>query len=58
MKIMINNDNIKCDRVLCYNTSKYTLTLDSYKGNFYFCEDCFNSFQKLIKDTKRTNGNK
>lgn len=52
-----NNEPIKCDSVLCFNNSSYELVTNSYKGNTYLCESCYKQYQKLFKDTKKTNGN-
>lgn len=41
----------KCDTVLCNKDAKFELETGSYKGNYFLCDDCFKSMQKLFKRT-------
>lgn len=55
MKINVINENIKCDSILCFNTSSFEIQTNSYKGNQYLCESCFKKYQKLFKEQKKNN---
>ena len=55
MKIKQISDNIKCDSVLCFQNACYEILTNSYKGNQYLCKTCYKNYQKLFKDTKKTN---
>lgn len=55
MKINAIKENIKCDSILCFNTSSFEIQTNSYKGNQYLCENCFKKYQKLFKEQKKNN---
>lgn len=58
MKINRINENIKCDSVLCFNSSNFEIVTNSYKGNQYLCNNCYKKYQKLFKETLKNNENK
>ena len=58
MKIIQITENIKCDSVLCFNNAAYKLITNSYKGNQFLCENCFEKYKKLFKEFKKSNENK
>jgi len=53
MKLFKINKEIKCDTVLCNCNAKYEFISNSYKGNIYLCEDCFNSMQNIMKKVNK-----
>lgn len=40
---------------MCNKLSNYKLSINSYKGDCYFCESCFNQLQKILKRTTAKN---
>ena len=55
MKLQKINNLIKCDVVMCNKTASYKISTNSYKGDFYFCNNCFSEVQKLFKRTTLKN---
>ena len=51
MRISKIHKDIKCDTVLCNKDACYELEMGSYKGNYFLCDNCFKSMQKLFKRT-------
>lgn len=49
---------IKCDTVMCNKTATYEFETNSFKGNSYLCDCCFQEFQKLFKRTTLKNEQK
>ena len=49
MKISKISKAIKCDTILCNKEADFELELESYKGNYYLCENCFKNLRKLFK---------
>lgn len=43
---------------MCFKTACYEILTDSYKGNQYLCENCYKNYQKLFKETKKTDERK
>ena len=58
MKLQKINNLIKCDTVMCNQIANKKLSTNSYKGDYYFCERCFNELQKLFKRTNLKNEQK
>lgn len=55
MKINQVNKPIMCDTVLCNQKAKFELELNSFKGNNFLCESCFNKLKNLLKRTTNKN---
>ena len=49
MKMMKENQQIKCDTILCNKISTVRLSLNSYKGDMFLCGDCFTKLKCLLK---------
>lgn len=49
MKLKQTILNIKCDTVLCNSNAMFCLETNSYKGNTYLCEKCFEQYKNLFK---------
>lgn len=49
MKLKQTILNIKCDTVLCNSNATFCLETNSYKGNTYLCEKCFDQYKNLFK---------
>lgn len=53
MKILKKKTNIMCDTVLCNTHSDYVIECNSYKGNIYLCEKCYNALKSNMKRIKQ-----
>lgn len=51
MTLLKINKLIKCDTVMCHKNATFKISTNSYKGDTFLCETCFNSLQKLLKRT-------
>lgn len=49
MKLIIKDENIKCDGVYCSNLSNARLDIESYKGFIFLCNGCLKQIQSLFK---------
>ncbi|MBQ8425334.1 MAG: hypothetical protein IJX17_04875 [Clostridia bacterium] len=58
MKITNVYNKIKCDVVLCNDDAKFEFITNSYKGNSYLCENCFNAMKNTIKKVATKNETK
>ena len=56
MKLIIRNENIKCDNIFCKNMSNARLDMDSYKGIVFLCNDCLKQIQNLFKSSTTNQG--
>lgn len=49
MKITKINKIIKCDTILCNKNASYQISTNSFKGDYFICENCYSEYQKLFK---------
>ena len=54
----MTNKIIKCDTVLCHKNSTYILSLNSYKGDIFLCEECMQNLKNIFKKDSVKNGKK
>lgn len=52
----ISNPTI-CDVVGCNKNAIFCITTNSYKGNSFYCKNCFKNLQSLFKRIKDSNEN-
>lgn len=58
MKISNIENEIKCDTVMCNNNATKKLETDSFKGNMFLCNTCFNTLKNLLKKDNQNNATK
>ena len=58
MKITKINTPIKCDSILCYQNATIEIAANSYKGNQYLCDNCFENYKNLFKQVRQTSEKK
>lgn len=56
MNLSKTNKIIKCDTVLCHKNSTYILSLNSYKGDIFLCEECMQNLKNIFKKDSVKNG--
>ncbi len=49
MKKMKINRIIKCDTLYCHQNATYMIETNSFKGNQFLCNSCYNEMKNLFK---------
>ena len=49
MNLIKTNKIIKCDTVLCHQNCTHVLSINSYKGDIFLCDDCLKNVKNLFK---------
>ncbi len=52
MKLIKNNQKVRCEMGVCRNLADYSITLDrvGIKSRIHICKDCLNELKRIIDE--------